>query len=94
MGTDLNPGTAMCADLCLAAGLAVTQAGLTADEALVAMTAGGARALGLPDRGVLKVGMRADLVIVADVSPYALVYRWGEALAHTVVRGGRVVVGG
>lgn len=93
VGTDLNPGTAMCADLALAGGLAVTQCGLTADEALVAMTAGGARALGLKDRGVIAVGARADLVVVDAASPYALVYRWGEPLARTVIRGGRLVAG-
>ncbi len=91
IGTDVNPGTAMCDDLCLAAGLAVTQGGLSADEALWAMTAGSARALGKDDRGVIAVGRRADLVIVDDPSPYALVYRWAEPLAHTVIRGGRVV---
>jgi imidazolonepropionase len=93
IGTDLNPGTAMCGDLTLAGGLAVTQCGLTADEALVAMTAGGARALGLPDRGTIAVGQRADLVVVDAPSPYALVYRWSEPLAHTVIRAGRVVAG-
>jgi imidazolonepropionase len=93
IGTDLNPGTAMCGDLALAGGLAVTQSGLTADEALVAMTAGSARALGLHDRGVIATGKRADLVVVDAPSPYALVYRWGEVLARTVIRGGRVVAG-
>lgn len=91
IGTDLNPGTAMCADLPLAAGLAVTQGGLTADEALRAMTFGSARALGLKDRGVIAVGMRADLVVLNATSPFSLVYRWGEALARTVIRAGRVV---
>jgi imidazolonepropionase len=93
IGTDLNPGTAMCGDLPLAGGLAITQCGLSADEALVAMTAGGARALGLHDRGVIAVGKRADLVVVDAPSPYALVYRWGEPLARTVIRAGRVVAG-
>jgi imidazolonepropionase len=93
IGTDLNPGTAMCGDLALAGGLAVTQCGLSADEALVAMTVGSARALGLHDRGEIAVGQRADLVVLDSPSPYALVYRWGEPLARTVIRGGRIVAG-
>ena len=91
IGTDLNPGTAMCADLPLAAGLAVTQGGLTAEEALRAMTVGSARALGLNDRGVVAVGKRGDLVVLDAASPFSLLYRWGEPLARTVVRAGRVV---
>jgi imidazolonepropionase len=93
IGTDLNPGTAMCGDLALAGGLAVTQSGLSADEALVAMTVGSARALGLHDRGEIAVGQRGDLVVLDAPSPYALVYRWGEPLARTVIRGGRIVAG-
>jgi imidazolonepropionase-like amidohydrolase len=38
--------------------------GLTAAEAIVAATAGSARALGLADRGILEVGKVADLVAV------------------------------
>jgi imidazolonepropionase len=91
VATDVNPGTAMSDDLCLAGGLAVTQSGLTADEALWGMCAGGARALGMADRGVVAVGRRADLVVVDDPSPYALVYRWGEPLAQMVIRGGVIV---
>ena len=91
VGTDLNPGTAMCADLPLAGGLAVTQAGLTADEALFAMTAGSARALGLSDRGVIARGKRADLVVIDGRSPFELLYRWGEPVARTVVVNGVVV---
>ncbi|HEY1101066.1 MAG TPA: amidohydrolase family protein, partial [Myxococcota bacterium] len=90
VGTDLNPGTAMCADLPLAAGLAVTQAGLTADEALYAVTAGSARALGLSDRGVIQKGKRADLVVVDGRSPFEVLYRWAEPLARVVVSNGVV----
>jgi imidazolonepropionase len=91
IGTDYNPGTAMCHDLLLAGGLAVTQCGLSADEALVAMTAGSSRALGLRDRGVVAVGARADLVVVDAPSPYALIARWGEPVVHAVIREGRLL---
>jgi imidazolonepropionase len=90
IGSDLNPGTANCADLTLAAGLSVTQAGLVADEALYAMTAGSARALGLADRGSIEVGKRADVVVVDGRSPYEVLYRWGEGAVRTVIAAGVV----
>ncbi|MBI1947973.1 MAG: imidazolonepropionase [Deltaproteobacteria bacterium] len=93
VATDCNPGTAMSTDLPLAAGLAVTQCGLSAEEALRGVTVNGARALGLHDRGVIAAGKRADLVVLDGASPIDLVYRWGDARAHTVVSRGRVVVG-
>jgi imidazolonepropionase len=91
VGTDLNPGTAMSCDLPLGAGLAVTQSGLTAEEALAGITRNGARALGLHDRGVVAPGKRADLVVLAAPSPLSLVYEWSEPLAAVVIVAGRVV---
>jgi imidazolonepropionase len=91
IGTDLNPGTAMSCDLPLAAGLAVTQSGLTAEEALLGITRQGALALGLRDRGVVAAGRRADLVVLHARNPLALVYEWSEPLADVVIAGGRVV---
>ena len=90
VATDCNPGTAMSTDLPLAAGLAVTQCGLTAEEALLGITRHAARALRLTDRGVIASGMRADLVVLNALSPVELIYRWGEPLVHTVVSAGRV----
>jgi imidazolonepropionase len=90
VGTDLNPGTAMSCDLPLAAGLAVTQSGLFAEEALAGITCNAARALGLHDRGVIAPGKRADLVVLRATHPLSLVYEWAEPLASTVVAGGRV----
>ena len=92
VATDFNPGTAMSSDLTLAAGLSVTQSGLLAEEALRAITAGGAQALGLNDRGVVARGKRADLVVLSTPNPLALVYRWSENLTHVVVVAGQVVL--
>ena len=88
IGTDCNPGTAMSTDLALAAGMAVTQSGVDADDALYALTAGGAKALGLADRGVVAVGKRADLVVLARPDPLELLYRWSENQAARVFIGG------
>jgi imidazolonepropionase len=91
VASDFNPGTAMSADLLLAAGLAVTQCGLTADEALLGITAHGAAAIGCHDRGRVIAGMRADLLILTSPSPYDLVYQWGTSHTDRVIIGGVVV---
>src|SRR5690606_9268335 len=92
VATDLNPGSANSSDLHLAAGLAVTMCGLTADEALLGITRNAARALGRSDVGVVAVGMRADLCVLDTTTPYDLVYEWGENHVAAVVARGRVVV--
>jgi imidazolonepropionase len=43
--------------------LAVTELGLSVDQALSAATVGGARSLGLADRGRVEPGLVADLVL-------------------------------
>ena len=63
---------------------------MTADEAVLAATAGGARALRRDDVGALRPGMRADLVVL-DAPSYAhLVYRPGVPLIHQVIEAGRL----
>jgi imidazolonepropionase-like amidohydrolase len=63
-GTDASsPGTAHGASLHDELSLLV-QAGLSPAAALTAATSAPAAALGLPDRGALTPGMRADLVLV------------------------------
>jgi imidazolonepropionase len=62
--------------------------GLTPPEALAATTRNGARALGLSDRGELRVGMRCDLALWDVASPAELCYWLGRPLcAGTVVAG-------
>jgi imidazolonepropionase len=73
--------------------LAVAQAGLTPAEALLAATAGGAAALELPDRGVLRPGMRCDLAVLRSPRWIDLGYHLGGEVVRGTVRGGRVVAG-
>lgn len=91
VATDLNPGSAHSADLHLAAGLAVSMCGLTADEALLGITRNAARALGRDDIGQVAAGCRADLAVLDTPNAYDLVYEWGENHVHTVIAGGRPV---
>lgn len=93
IATDCNPGTSYCESMGLMVSLAVATAGLTPAEALVAATRGGAAALALPDRGMLRVGCRADAVVLATPDWLDVGYHLGANLAATVIVGGRVVVG-
>jgi len=91
VATDCNPGTCYSESMPLMASLAVALAGLTPAEALVAATSGGASALGLQDRGVLRGGLRADLCILDTPHWLDVAYHLGAHPVATVVRAGRVV---
>ena len=62
LGTDHNPGQSGATSMPLIISLAVAMFRMTVQEALHAATVGGARALGLSDRGMLTPGAPADLV--------------------------------
>lgn len=84
IATDCNPGTSPLLSLRLAANMACTLFRLTPEEALRAITANAARALGLHDRGTLAVGQRADLVQWDAKHPAELCYWIGGNLARQV----------
>ena len=72
--------------------LAVREMRMTPEEAVWAATAGGARALRRDDVGFLRVGARADVVLLDAPSYLHLAYRPGVALVAGVWRAGRQVV--
>ena len=89
VATDANPGTSPLLSLRLAMSLACTHFRLTPEEALRGATVHAAQALGLHDRGLLRVGMRADLVLWDVRRPAELCYWLGGDLARLVVAGGQ-----
>jgi imidazolonepropionase len=89
VASDANPGTAPTESLPLALAMAVRNYGLSPEEALLGATRRAAASLGLSDRGVLRVGARADLALWDFPHEYALVQPWGVAKARTVVVGGK-----
>ena len=92
VATDCNPGTAPLLSLRQAMQLACTHFHLTPEEALRGATVHAARALGLHDRGRLRVGMRADIVHWRIDHPAELCYWLGGDLAEAVrVAGTRLV---
>jgi imidazolonepropionase len=91
VATDCNPGTSPLLSLRQAMQLACTHFRLTPEEALRGATVHAARALGLSDRGVLRIGLRADFVRWRIGHPAELCYWLGGGLAECVFSGGKAL---
>jgi len=91
VATDCNPGTAPVLSLREAMSLACTHFRLTPEEALRGATTHAARALGLHDRGLLRVGLHADFTLWNIRRPAELCYWLGGDLARGTFVGGRAV---
>jgi len=89
VSTDLNPGTSPLQSLRLAMSLACTHFRLSPAEALRGATAHAAKALGLDDRGMLRVGLRADLALWDVEHPSELSYWLGGNPLRALVVGGQ-----
>ena len=86
VATNCNPGSSYTTSMSFCIALAVRDMRMTVEEALLAATRGGARALRRTDVGHLAPGARSDAVVLAAPSPAHLVYRPGVPLiAATVV---------
>jgi len=91
LASNLNPGSAMSENIGLLLSLACLKLGLTPAEALVALTAGGARSLKRSDLGRLAPGCEADLVLWGCGSVEHLAWHMAVNHALSVVKRGRVV---
>ena len=88
LASNCNPGSGFSSSMPLVVALAVREMGMSPADAVWSATAGGAAALQLPDRGVLRVGARADFIEL-DAPHYAyLSYRPGVPLVRRVWQGG------
>ena len=90
LATNCNPGSSYTTSMSFCIALAVRDLHMTADEALLAATVGGARALRREDVGRLSPGCRADAVVLDAPSHEHLVYRPGVPLVEQTVIGGAV----
>jgi imidazolonepropionase len=90
LGTDLCPG-GYSVSMQLAIQFACRWNGLSPEQALLAATAGSARACGLDDRGALEQGMLADIQIWGIPTLEDLVYRIGNNAVQRVIKRGKVV---
>lgn len=91
IATDHNPGSSPTLSPLLMLNMACTLFRLTPEEALRGVTANGARALGLTDRGRLVAGQRADLVVWDLEHPHELAYWFGRNACTRVIVAGRPV---
>ena len=88
LATDCNPGTSNITSMLFVIALAVRDMHMTAAEALLAATAGGAAALRRDDIGRLTAGTRADFIVLDAPSHTHIAYRPGTPLvAQTWVAG-------
>ncbi len=90
LASDHNPGTSGVTDLTVVLAAAVADLGLSVDEALGAATRGGAASLGLPDRGRIAPGLRADLVAWEADHEGAFAWAWGVPARRVWVAGREV----
>ena len=88
LATNCNPGSSYTTSMSFCIALAVRDMQMTPEEAVLAATAGGARALRRDDVGALRPGMSADLCVLDAPSYTHLVYRPGVPLVHSVVERG------
>lgn len=84
LATDCNPGSSFTSSMAFCIAVAVRDLGMTPAEAIWAATAGGAAALRRDDVGVVRVGARADLVLLKAPSYVHLAYRPGVPIVWRV----------
>jgi imidazolonepropionase len=89
IATNCNPGSSYTTSMAFCIALAVREMGMTAEEALLAATVGGATALRREDVGRLSPGARADAVVLDAPSYTHLVYRPGVPLVAATIAAGR-----
>jgi imidazolonepropionase len=90
LGTNCNPGSSYTTSMSFCIALAVREMSMTAEEALMAATTGGARALRRTDVGCLTPGARADAVVLSAPSYLHIVYRAGMPLVAATILGGEL----
>lgn len=93
IGTDCNPGTSPTTDLPACAALAVRDAGVTVDDAVLGITRHAADALGVANVGSIRVGARADLASYDQEDPRVLAYALSGIRARLVLLAGTIVLG-
>lgn len=91
LASNYNPGSSPSSSMPLVIALAVRALGLSAAEAIRATTRSAAELLGLPDRGVIQIGARADLVLLRHRDERLLGYELGGNPVERVWVAGRPI---
>jgi imidazolonepropionase len=85
IASNCNPGSSYTTSLPFCIAIAVRDMGMTIEEAIAAVTVGGAAALRRPDLGRLTPGSASHAVILDAPSYHHLAYRPGVQLVERVV---------
>jgi len=94
VSTDFNPGSSYTANLWLMGTMCCTYLGLSPAEALRAMTAGAAAAVGLEHcAGAVAPGFKADLLLLEDTDWQTILYLYGRNPVAQVYKAGKLVAG-
>jgi imidazolonepropionase len=91
IASDCNPGSSYTTSMPFCIASAVSLLGFTVDEAVLAATLGGAKALRREDIGQIAIGKKADFVLLNTPSYIHLAYRPGVQLVHSTYKSGRAV---
>lgn len=92
LATDFNPGSGFTNSVPLMIALGVIYMGMTAEEAITALTLNGAAAVERADTiGSIEEGKQADIVILQYPSYKFLPYHTGVNIVETVIKKGKVV---
>ncbi|MBO0796447.1 MAG: amidohydrolase family protein, partial [Ktedonobacteraceae bacterium] len=86
LATDCNPGTSYCENMQAIIGLAMSAMHMSLEEALMATTINGARALGLQDTiGSIEVGKRCELALWSINDYQEIGYHFGTNLVRSAL---------
>jgi len=92
IGTDFNPGTCMCFSQQMMLELSVLLYGITIQEAINAVTVNASFAAGLENKtGMIRKGMRADLISLKVKNINEIPYHWGLNKIHQIFLSGEKV---
>lgn len=85
LATDFNPGTSYCENMQTMLDLAMSAMGMSLEEALLATTINGARALALQEQiGSIEVGKRCELAFWSIQDYHEIGYHFGVNLVRSV----------
>lgn len=95
LASDFNPGSSPVNSLQVVMGIACRQLKMTPAEVISAVTINAAHAIGrAADVGSIEKGKKADMAVFDAPTYQYLPYRFGTNLVETVIKNGRVVIGG